>query len=91
MSELTASAPISEPMQKTTTPPSITFLRPNKSPSVPAVSMKAANTRAYASTTHWSWLTPAWRLDCTAAKVTLTMVLSRKVRNSTTNKVARPR
>ena len=42
----TATAPTTEPTQNTATPASITFLRPKRSPSVPMVSMRLANTRA---------------------------------------------
>jgi hypothetical protein len=38
-----ATAAITAPPQKIATPPSITFLRPNRSPSVPPVSIRAAN------------------------------------------------
>ena len=38
-----ASAATTEPPQKIATPASITFLRPNRSPSVPPVSISAAN------------------------------------------------
>ena len=38
-----ASAAITEPPQKIATPASITFFRPKRSPSVPPVSMSAAN------------------------------------------------
>ena len=41
--ELGASAATTEPAQKIATPASITFFRPNRSPSVPPVSMSAAN------------------------------------------------
>ena len=40
---LGATAATTEPAQKTTTPVSITFFRPNRSPSVPPVSISAAN------------------------------------------------
>lgn len=43
---LGASAPIREPTTKTDTPPSITFLRPIRSPRLPKASIKAANIRA---------------------------------------------
>ena len=39
-----ATAATTDPAQKTATPASITFFRPNRSPSVPPVSMRAANT-----------------------------------------------
>ncbi len=38
-----ATADITEPAQKMATPASITFFRPNRSPSVPPVSISAAN------------------------------------------------
>ena len=40
---LGATAATIEPAQKTATPVSITFFRPNRSPSVPPVSISAAN------------------------------------------------
>ena len=43
MPVLGASAATTEPAQKIATPASITFLRPNRSPSVPPVSISAAN------------------------------------------------
>ena len=46
MLELGATAPITDPAQNTTTPRSMTRLRPKKSPSVPPASMNAANVRA---------------------------------------------
>jgi hypothetical protein len=41
--DVVASAATIEPAQKIATPASITFFRPNRSPSVPPVSMSAAN------------------------------------------------
>jgi hypothetical protein len=38
-----ATAAITAPAQKMATPPSMTFFRPNRSPSVPPVSISAAN------------------------------------------------
>ena len=49
----------SDPAQKMTTPPSMIFLRPSRSPKVPPASMKAAKVRAYPFTTHCSEATPA--------------------------------
>src|SRR5215469_11144506 len=69
----------------------MTFLRPNLSPSIPKVSMKLANVRAYAPTTHCSAETPPCRSDWILASATLTTVLSRKVRNSTVHSEARAR
>src|SRR5215471_16189153 len=67
------------------------FLRPNLSPSIPKTSMKLANVRAYAPTTHCSAETPPCRSDWMLASATLTTVLSRKVRNSTVHREARAR
>src|SRR6516162_10172776 len=67
------------------------FLRPNLSPSILKVSMKLANVRAYAPTTHCSAETPPCRSDWMLASATLTTVLSRKVRNSSVHKEARAR
>src|SRR5205807_1364188 len=67
------------------------FLRPNLSPSIPQASMKLANVRAYAPTTHCSAETPPCRSDWMLASATLTTVLSRKVRNSTVHRQARAR
>ena len=58
MSAFEANAATTEPPQKSTTPDSITFLRPSWSPSVPKSSMKLAKTRAYPLITHCSWLMP---------------------------------
>src|ERR1700677_173770 len=76
-----------EPAQNTATPASITFLRPSRSPTVPKLSMRPAKVRAYPFTTHCSWLTEACRSLCTLANTTVTMVLSRKVRNRTKRRV----
>src|SRR3984893_12529548 len=65
------------------------FLRPNLSPSIPQASIKLANVRAYAPTTHCSAETPPCRSDWMLASATLTTVLSRKVRNSTVHRQAR--
>src|SRR6266481_2407069 len=67
------------------------FLRPNLSPIIPKASMKLANVRAYAPTTHCSAETPPCRSDWMLASATLTTVLSRKVRNSTVHRQARAR
>src|SRR5579859_2083368 len=67
------------------------FLRPNLSPIIPQASMKLANVRAYAPTTHCSAETPPCRSDWMLASATLTTVLSRKVRNSTVHREARAR
>src|SRR5437879_1845233 len=67
------------------------FLRPNLSPSIPQASMKLANVRAYAPTTHCSAETPPCRSDWMLASATLTTVLSRKVRNSSVHRQARAR
>src|ERR1700749_2328719 len=67
------------------------FLRPNLSPSTPNASIKLANVRAYAPTTHCSAETPPCRSDWMLASATLTTVLSRKVRNSTVHRQARAR
>src|SRR2546430_17561119 len=66
-------------------------LRPNLSPSIPQASIKLANVRAYAPTTHCSAETPPCRSDWMLASATLTTVLSRKVRNSTVHRQARAR
>src|SRR5258708_5879613 len=67
------------------------FLRPNLSPIIPKASMKLANVRAYAPTTHCSAETPPCRSDWMLARATLTTVLSRKGRNSTVHSQARAR
>ena len=84
-----ASAASTEPAQKMPTPISITRLRPNSSPTMPNASMAPANVSAYALTTHCRALTPACRSACTLPSATLTIVLSRKVRNSTRVSTAR--
>src|SRR5437868_13277554 len=65
------------------------FLRPNLSPSIPQASIKLANVRAYAPTTHCSAETPPCRSDWMLASATLTTVLSRKVRNSSVHRETR--
>ena len=50
--------------------------RPKRSPSAPARSSRPANTRVYASTTHWSSATSASRSRTRVGSATLTMVLS---------------
>ena len=84
-----ASAARTDPAQKMPTPISMTRLRPNSSPTMPKASMAPANVSAYALTTHCSALTPACSSACTLPSATLTIVLSRKVRNST--RVSTPR
>ena len=88
---LGASADSTEPAQNTPTPASMTFLRPSSSPIIPQASMRLANVRAYAPTTHCRSVTFAFRLVCTSPSATLTTVLSRKVRNSSVHSVARAR
>ncbi len=78
-----ASADSTEPAQKIATPMSITRLRPNSSPTMPKASMAPAKVSASALTTHCRKVTPACRSPCTLPSATLTIVLSRKVRNST--------
>src|SRR6201992_2387879 len=65
------------------------FLRPNLSPSIPKASIKLANVRAYAPTTHCSAETPPCRSCWILASATLTTVLSRKVRNKIVHREAR--
>src|SRR5882757_1438884 len=65
------------------------FLRPNLSPSIPQASIKLANVRAYAPTTHCSAETPPCSSDWMLASATLTTVLSRKVRNSSVHRETR--
>src|SRR5579859_1837973 len=67
------------------------FLRPNLSPIIPQASMRLANVRAYAPTTHCSAETPPCRSDWMLASATLTTVLSRKVRNRIVHREARAR
>ena len=86
-----ARAATTDPAQNTATPPNMTFLRPNRSLSVPKVNIRLAKTSAYPLTTHWSWLTPVWKADCTSASTTVTMVLSRKVRKRTRTASPGPR
>src|SRR5215469_17738682 len=89
-----ASADRTEPAQKIPAPISMTFLRPNSSLTMPNASIAAANVSAYALITHCSELTPAFSPTCTAPRPTLTIVLSRNVRNrivhSTPSATARP-
>src|ERR1700741_1072186 len=66
------------------------FLRPNLSPSIPKASIKLANVRAYAPTTHCSAETPPCRAAWMLASAPRT-ALSRKVRNSTVHRQARAR
>src|SRR5437588_4099742 len=86
-----AAAASAAPAQYTPAPASMIFLRPNLSPSIPQASMKLANVRAYAPTTHCSAETPPCRSDWMLASATLTTVLSRKVRNSSVHRQARAR
>src|SRR5690349_11035926 len=88
---LGATAASAAPAQYTPAPASMIFLRPNLSPSIPKASIKLANVRAYAPTTHCSAETPPCRSDGMLASATLTTVLSRKVRNSTVHRQARAR
>src|ERR1700728_1577881 len=91
MSTLTlgATAAIKEPVQNTATPPSMILLRPKRSPKVPNVSMRLAKTSAEPLTTHCTPITPVCRSLWTLASTTLTIVVSKNVRNSTNDKVAR--
>ena len=79
---------ISAPAMKTQMPMTRIFLRPNWSPSVPKVSMLAAKVSAYAPTTHCSADTPARSSVWMPASATLTIVMSRNVRNKTRQSVA---
>src|SRR5580700_6287122 len=78
-----------DPPQKMTMPISMTRLRPNSSPTMPKASIAPANVSAYAPTTHCSDETPACRSPWMLPRATLTMVLSRKVKNRTTHSTAR--
>src|SRR5581483_11881300 len=77
---LVATAASTEPAQKIPTPVSITRFRPSRSPSVPPVSMSAANASMYPSTIHCRPLTLVLSDVWMSASATLTIVLSRKVR-----------
>ena len=52
------------PSPNTTRPLSNARLRPNRSPSAPAVSSEPANTMAYASRIHWICDADAWSCSC---------------------------
>ena len=56
-----ASPATSSPTANTPRPPRRAPLRPNRSPSAPAVSSRPANTRAYESMIQWSWVAVAPR------------------------------
>src|SRR4051812_6633053 len=86
---LGASAHATEPRQKIAMPATMTHLRPNRSARAPAVSIRLANTSEYALTTHCSGMTPAPRSYWMLPSATLTMVVSRKVRNRMARTVAR--
>src|SRR6516164_10649834 len=83
-----ASADRTDPAQKIPAPISKVRLRPNSSPTMPNASIAAANVSAYALTTHCSSLTPACRPTCTLPSPTLTIVLSRNVRNKIVHSTA---
>src|SRR6266568_631457 len=85
---ITESPDISAPAMKMPMPASMTFLRPNWSPIVPKISMVLAKVSAYAPTTHCSDETPAFSCVWIPASATLTIVMSRKVRNKTRHSVA---
>jgi len=85
---LGASAHRIEPAQNTPAPPSMTFLRPNSSPTIPKASIALANVSAYAPTIHCRASTPACRSACTLPSPTLTIVLSRNVRKSSVHRTA---
>ena len=55
-SDVVASAENNEPRPKMISPTWSAPRRPNRSPRLPAVSSRPANTSVYESTIHWSWL-----------------------------------
>src|SRR5262245_5911335 len=83
-STLPANAAAADAVPNTTRPTASAPFRPYRSPIVPAVSSKPANTREYASTTHWRslMLEPSSRTSVGSA--TLTIVLSTTITNRLT-------
>ena len=71
-----ANADSNEPDPKMTIPSWSAPLRPKRSPRLPAVSRRHANTSVYESTIHCSWLKVALRSSCSRGKATLRMELS---------------
>src|SRR5579875_1197230 len=85
---LGASADRTEPAQNVAAPASMTSFLPTSSPIIPHASMRLAKVSAYAPTTHCSSAGLAPRLVYTLPRATLTMVLSRNVRNSSVHRMA---
>ena len=82
-----ANAENSEPRPNTVIPNCSARLRPKRSPRLPAVSSRHANTSVYESTIHWSWLNVAFRSFCSFGNATLrielSMMITRRLRHST--------
>ena len=70
------SALASEPMPKIVNPSCSAPRRPKRSPKLPAVSSKPANTSVYESTIHWSWLLLASRSRTSVGMATFRIELS---------------
>ena len=64
-------------------------LRPKRSPRLPAVSNRPANTSVYESTTHCSWLMLVPRSRTSVGSATLTIVLSITITNKLRHSTAR--
>src|SRR6185369_11589687 len=71
-----ANAESNDPSPNTTMPNCSAPLRPKRSPRLPAVSSKHANTSVYESTIHCSWLNVASRSVCRCGNATLRIELS---------------
>ena len=69
----------SEPAPKTPRPASSALLRPNRSPSVPAVRRRPAKISKYESLIHCNWDDEAFRSSWMLGSATLRIVLSRLI------------
>ena len=72
-----ANADATEPVTKISRPADSADRRPNRSPMLPAVSNRPANTSVYPSRIHCSWLVEAFRSSDRRGSATFRMVLSR--------------
>ena len=82
-------APAMLALPNTASPASSIPLRPRRSDRLPNVSSRAAKTRLYASTTHWSCVVVACSSLTRLGKATLTSVVSRLMTKAASSSAAR--
>ncbi len=88
-SDVLANADASDPRPKITRPSCSAPRRPKRSPRLPPVSNRPANTSVYASTIHWSWLLVASRSRTMVGIATLRIVLSSTITSRLKQRTAR--